>query len=57
MRSFHCRPLARALLVPLIVAAALLSAGAAQMSAAHSGAAVAACPASTNWDAATGTCH
>ena len=55
MRTFRHSRLARALLVPMLLAAALLSAGAAQVATTHSGVAV--CPLSTNWDAVTGTCH
>lgn len=57
MRTLRHSRLAKALLVPMLLAAALLSAGAAQLATAHSGGAVADCPLSTNWDAVTGTCH
>lgn len=57
MRTLRHNRLAKALLVPMLLAAALLSAGAAQIATAHSGGVVADCPLSTNWDAATGTCQ
>ena len=57
MRTFwHTRP-AKAMLVPMLLAAALLSAGVAHAAAAgHAGGSVAACPMGTNWDAATHSC-
>jgi hypothetical protein len=57
MRTFwNTRP-AKALLVPMLLAAALLSAGVAHVAAAeHAGGSVAACPLGTNWDAATHSC-
>jgi hypothetical protein len=56
MHTIRHSRLAKALLVPMLLAAALLSAGTAHLATAHSGGAVAACPLSTNWDAVTGTC-
>lgn len=56
MRTFRHSRLAKTLLVPVLLTAALVCAGAAQLAASHSGGALADCPASTNWDAATGTC-
>ena len=57
MRTFRRSRLARALLVPVLLTAALLSVGAAQVATTHSSGAAAICPLSTNWDAVTGTCH
>jgi hypothetical protein len=57
MPTIWRRRLAPVLLVPLLIAAALLAVGGLHLTAtAHSGGADAACPASTNWDALTGTC-
>lgn len=54
------RALWRRLLAPLFIAAAVVSAtGLAHIAAgpSHHRAPMAACPAGTNWDAVTGTCH
>jgi hypothetical protein len=58
MPTFWRSRLAQVLLVPMLLAVALLSTGAAHLAtASHSGGAVADCPAGTNWDAGTGTCQ
>jgi hypothetical protein len=59
MHAFSLRRVAPLILMPLLLAGAMLAAGTGQLmpGAAPHPAGVAACPLSTNWDAVTATCR